>query len=79
MARRGSRSGLAPTIAVSVPEVEDIKPTVYLANFKARQKHRLVVFGEKTSLADVVKPLCDQLRRRPLPAERRDHRQPALR
>ena len=50
--------GLGADIVVSVPEVEDIKPTVYLANFKARQKYRLVVFGEKTSLADVAKPLC---------------------
>ena len=40
---------------MNVPDVEDIKPTVYLDNFKARQKYRLVVFGEKTSLADVVR------------------------
>jgi hypothetical protein len=50
--------GLGATIEVTVPDLEDIKPTVYLANFKPRQKHRLVVFGEKTSLADVLKPLC---------------------
>ena len=52
--------GLGETIEVSVPDLEDIKPTVYLANFKARQKHRLVVFGEKTSLAEVAKPLCER-------------------
>ena len=55
--------GLGADIVVSVPEVEDIKPTVYLANFKARQKYQLVVFGEKTSLADVAKPLCPVRRR----------------
>jgi hypothetical protein len=51
--------GLGATIEVSVPDIEDIKPTVYLANFEARQKHRLVLSGEKTSLGDVVKPLCE--------------------
>ena len=54
--------GLGATIEVSVPELEDIKPTVYLGNFKARQKYRLAVFGEKTSLAEVVRPLCERYR-----------------
>ena len=35
----------------------------------ARQKYRLVVFGEKTSLAEVAKPLCRSTGR-PLPADR---------
>jgi hypothetical protein len=52
--------GLGATIEVSVPDLEDIKPTVYLANFKAQQKHRLVVYGEKISLAEVAKPLCER-------------------
>jgi hypothetical protein len=52
--------GLGATIEVSVPDLEDIKPTVYLDNFKPRQKYRLVVYGEKTSLADVVKRLCER-------------------
>jgi hypothetical protein len=50
--------GLGAAIEVSVPDLEDIKPTVYLGNFSARQKYRLVVFGEKTSLAEVMRPLC---------------------
>ncbi|MCE3247477.1 MAG: hypothetical protein K0R41_1302 [Geminicoccaceae bacterium] len=54
--------GLGATIEVTVPDLEDIKPTVYLDNFKARQKYRLVVFGEKTSLAEVVRPLCERYR-----------------
>jgi hypothetical protein len=51
--------GLGATIEVTVPDLEDIKPTVYLDNFKARQKYRLVVYGEKTSLAEVAGPLCE--------------------
>jgi hypothetical protein len=50
--------GLGATIEVSVPDLHDIVPTVYLSNFRARQKYRLVFYGEKTSLAEVVAPLC---------------------
>ena len=59
-ARRRPRSGSAPTIEVSVPDLEDIKPTVYLDNFKARQQYRLVLFGEKQRIAEVAAPLCRQ-------------------
>ena len=39
--------GLGATIKVTVPDLEDIsRPCTQ--NFKARQKHRLVVYGEKT-------------------------------
>jgi hypothetical protein len=52
--------GLGATIEVTVPDLDDIKPTVHLDDFKARQKYRLMVYGEKTSLADVVRPLCER-------------------
>jgi hypothetical protein len=50
--------GLGATIEVNVPDLDDIRPTVYLANFEARQKHHLVLYGEKISLAEVAAPLC---------------------
>jgi hypothetical protein len=52
--------GLGATIEVNVPDLEDIKPTVYLDNFKARQKYHLVLFGEKQSINEVAAPLCRQ-------------------
>ena len=51
--------GLGSSIEVSVPSVEDIKPTVCLDNFTPQQAHRLVLWGEKTSIGSVVKPLCE--------------------
>ena len=37
-----------------------MKPTVGVANFGARQPYHLVIYSEKTSLADVLTPLCDR-------------------
>jgi hypothetical protein len=50
--------GLGATIEVNVPDLEDVKPTVFLDNFRARQKHHLVLYGEKQSIAEVAAPLC---------------------
>jgi hypothetical protein len=47
-------------ITIRVPDEEDMKPTVGVANFGARQPYHLVIYGEKTSLADVLTPLCDR-------------------
>jgi hypothetical protein len=47
-------------IEIMVPDEEDMKPTVGISNFGARQPYHLVVYGEKTSLADVLAPICDR-------------------
>ena len=47
---------------MSIPDLEDIKPTVYLTGFRGRQQHRLALFGEKTSIGPVGAPLCDRYR-----------------
>jgi hypothetical protein len=47
-------------ITIRVPDEEDMKPTVGVSNFGARQPYHLVIYGEKTSLADVLSPLCDR-------------------
>jgi hypothetical protein len=52
--------GLGAEVEIRIPELEDVKPTVYLDNFKARQQYRLVLWGEKTSLAAVARPLCER-------------------
>jgi hypothetical protein len=50
--------GLGATIEVTVPDLDDIKPTVYLSNFHALQRFHLVLFGEKQSIHEVAAPLC---------------------
>lgn len=51
---------LAGKIEVRVPEVEYLRPEVFV-NFEARQRHHLVIFGEKTSLSEVVAPVAKRL------------------
>ena len=45
-----------------------------LADFEPRQPYRLVFFGEKTSLEDVLGPLAEEFIRRPLSHWRPDQR-----
>ena len=52
--------GLGAEVEINVPDLEDIRPTVYLDGFGARQAYRLVLTGEKTSLADVVAPIAER-------------------
>jgi hypothetical protein len=47
-------------IEIKVPDEEDMKPLVRMTNFGARQPYHLVIYGEKTSLADVLTPICNQ-------------------
>jgi hypothetical protein len=47
-------------IEITVPDLEDMQPTVGISNFGARQPYHLVIYGEKTSLADVLTPLCER-------------------
>jgi hypothetical protein len=50
--------GLGADIEISVPDLVDIRPTIYLSGFGARQLYHLVFYGEKTSLDDVLAPIC---------------------
>jgi hypothetical protein len=52
--------GLGAEVEINVPDLEDIRPTVYLDGFGARQAFHLVLTGEKTSLADVVAPIAER-------------------
>jgi hypothetical protein len=45
---------------IDLPDAIDLKPEVFLSGFKARQRFRLVFFGEKTSLGEVLSPLADR-------------------
>jgi hypothetical protein len=46
-------------IEIKIPDLEEMAPGVGLSNFEARQPCHLVIYGEKTSLADVLTPLCN--------------------
>jgi hypothetical protein len=45
---------------VDIPNVEDIEPMPIARGFVARQAYHFVIFGEKSSLEDVVKPIAEQ-------------------
>jgi hypothetical protein len=45
---------------IDLPNAEDLEPTIWAGGFHARQKYRLVFFGEKTSLAEVLGPLAER-------------------
>jgi hypothetical protein len=47
---------------VYVPDVEDIEPTVDVGNFTGVQPYKLVFFGEKTSLEEVLEPIAERCR-----------------
>jgi hypothetical protein len=38
----------------------DVQPSVYVTEFKGRQAYQLYLFGEKTSLGDVLKPVAER-------------------
>jgi hypothetical protein len=43
---------------VEVPDAVDIEPRVYVDRFRVEQPYRLVFFGEKTSLDDILTPVA---------------------
>lgn len=47
-------SVLAGRVEVRVPEIDQLKPEVFVEGFVARQHHHLVFFGEKTSLNSIL-------------------------
>jgi hypothetical protein len=51
---------LGAGIGISIPDAEDIRPTVGIRNLSVPQRHHLVIYGEKTSLSDVLTPIADR-------------------
>jgi hypothetical protein len=47
-------------IEVDIPDVADLEPTPGARGFVARQAFHFAIFGEKSSLEDVVKPIAEQ-------------------
>jgi hypothetical protein len=51
---------LSVGVHVEIPDVDDINPEIGVRDFTARQPYRIVMVGEKSSLADVLDPLARQ-------------------
>lgn len=50
---RGARSYL-------IPDSDDFFPSISITGFNPRQKYRLVIYGEKTSLGSVLEPIANK-------------------
>jgi hypothetical protein len=65
---RESKSELPPQpwisvgLDISVPEAVDLEPYVYVDPFQVDQPYRLVFFGEKTSLEEILAPIARECR-----------------
>ena len=44
---------------VTIPDADDLIPEVYVRDFTGVQPHKIVFFGEKSSLSDVLAPLAE--------------------
>jgi hypothetical protein len=49
---------------VEIPEAEDIEPLPIAKGFIPRQAYQFAIFGEKSSLADIVTPIAERADRR---------------
>jgi hypothetical protein len=46
-------------LEIEIPEAEDINPTPVARGFVARQAYNFAIFGEKSSLKDILKPIAE--------------------
>jgi hypothetical protein len=48
-------------VRVDVPSLDDAMPSLEASGFVARQPNRVVLIGEKSSLADVLRPIAERI------------------
>ncbi len=58
--RPDPRRMLSVGLDIEVPDIEDINPTVKLEGFRGVQPWRIVMIGEKASLAEVLAPIAER-------------------
>ncbi len=51
---------LSVGVDVEIPDVDELKPQIYVDGFASAQPYKLVLFGEKTSLEDVLTPIAEE-------------------
>lgn len=54
-----TRPYLSVGLEIEIPDASDIDPRIWAFGFKGTQPFKLVLFGEKTSLEDVLDPIAD--------------------
>jgi hypothetical protein len=59
-ARVKAEARLSIGLDVDIPDADDIEPLPIARGFVPRQAFNFVIFGEKSSLEDVVQPIADQ-------------------
>jgi hypothetical protein len=47
---------------ITLPSAEDLEPRIYVDNFEGRQPYRLALYGEKTSLSPVLRPIAERFK-----------------
>jgi hypothetical protein len=52
------RARVTPEACITIPDVDELEPYAGVASFEGRQPYALMIFGEKTSLEDVLLPLA---------------------
>ncbi len=60
--RPDPRSYITVGIDVQIPEVDEITPQVDIEDFTGVQPYKLALFGEKSSLAEVLGPIAERYR-----------------
>ena len=52
------RTSIRVGVTVDIPDADDLDPRVVVSGFEGRQPYHIVIFGEKSSLSDVLRPLA---------------------
>jgi len=55
-----TRANILYGIDIDLPSVRDIQPEAYAVGFVPRQAYHFVIFGEKSSLEDIARPIAAQ-------------------
>ena len=55
-------SSVSHGLDIDFPDGDDLKPTVEVEDFYGRQPYHLVIYGEKSSLSEVLDPICQRCR-----------------
>ena len=54
------RAVVSVGLDIDIPDADDLIPTVDVRDFRGVQPYKLVFFGEKSSLADVLEPIANE-------------------
>jgi hypothetical protein len=58
--RRHAEAWVSVEPDIILPTIEDLTPRISVSGFEGRQPYRLALYGEKTSLAPVLRPIAER-------------------